>query len=255
MVTPISLLIASIVKDESHRYLVSALKGWSDFADRIVVIDDGSTDDTADILKAHSKVAYHILPDVDSLWGKEAPHRAALFALALGHAEEGDVILWLDADMIPATDPRKFFAPEDIDMWAFPLYDLWGRDEHNRLTYRCDGYWMGHRSSRVWAIRKTAELDASELGWPDARGIHSGHIPTSYFDTERVALTMPSTHALLHYGYYTEQDRTDRSARYNDVRVLLGSDERAHASSILDVPKVRPLPFIPDYELVRSTLE
>ena len=201
------------------------------------------------------KAAYHTLPDNTDLWGKEAQHRAALFALALGYAEEGDVILWLDADMIPASDPRKFFAPEDVDAWAFPLYDLWGRDGHNRLVYRCDSYWMGHRNPRVWAIRKTDDFDAESLGWPEARGIHSGHIPTSYFTEERVILTMPSTCALLHYGYYTEQDRTERVQRYDDVRVLLGPDERAHAASIMDVPELRTLPIPPDYGLVRSTLE
>ena len=248
-----NILVATIVKDEAHRYLASALEGWSKFADKIVAIDDGSTDSTAEILQACPKVAYHVLPDAESLWGKEAPHRAALFALALGHAEEGDVILWLDADMIPASDPRKFFAPAEVDTWAFPLYDLWGTDGHDRLVYRCDGYWRGHRSPRVWAIRKTGDFTAESLGWPEARGIHSGHIPTSYFDVERIILTMPSTCALLHYGYFTQADRDDRVARYEDVSALLGPDERAHARSILDVPDLQTVPIGPLYGLLRAT--
>ncbi len=233
--------------------MASALEGWSEFADRIVAIDDGSTDNTAQLLQDNPKVAYHVLPDSSDLWGKEASHRAALFALALGYAGEGDVILWLDADMIPATDPRKFFQLEDVDTWAFPLYDLWGTDDHTRLVYRCDGYWCGHRTARVWAIRKTAQINAKELGWPDARGIHSGHIPTSYFTEDRTILTMPSTCALLHYGYFTDADRQERVERYGDVRVLLGPDERAHADSIMDMPELQTMPIMPTLTLERST--
>lgn len=248
-----NILVATIVKDEAHRYLASALEGWSEFADKIVAIDDGSTDSTAQLLQDCPKIAYHVLPDSSDLWGKEASHRAALFALALGYAGEGDVILWLDADMIPASDPRKFFQLEDVDTWAFPLYDLWGQDGHNRLVYRCDGYWVGHRNPRVWAIRKTSSVDAAELGWPDARGIHSGHIPHSYFNIDRITLTMPSTCALLHYGYFTQADREERIERYGDVRVLLGPDERAHADSIMGVPDLQTLPVMPLYGLLRAT--
>ena len=233
--------------------MASALEGWSEFADRIVAIDDGSTDGTAQLLQNSPKVAYHTLPDSTDLWGKEASHRAALFALALGHAGEGDVILWLDADMIPATDPRKFFQLEDVDTWAFPLYDLWGTDAHNRLVYRHDSYWVGHRHPRVWAIRKTAQIDAAELGWPNARGIHSGHIPASYFTEDRTILTMPSTCALLHYGYFTDADRQERVERYEDVSMLLEPNERAHARSILGVPDLQTMPIMPTMTLERMT--
>ncbi len=82
------ILIACIARDETHRYLESALHAWDSFADKIVFLDDGSTDDTAKVARSFDKVAYHTLPDNDPLWGKEAKHRSALFSLALGHAED-----------------------------------------------------------------------------------------------------------------------------------------------------------------------
>ena len=233
------VIIASIVKDEAHRYMLSALAAWSDFADTILIMDNGSEDDTRDICRGVETVV-DITPPVGaniSMWGKEARFRQYLFEEAWAQADEGDVIFWLDADMVPMNNPREFFEMESCDSWSFRLYDLWGQDDLDNggdgaLLYRSDQFWQGHNVSRVWAVRKRP-LQV-ELEWT-TRGIHTGHLPYNYPYRENIAL-MPREWNLLHYGYYTESDRMERYNRYRSVRHQLTVLEQKHASTILDHP-------------------
>ena len=118
--------------------------------------------------------------------------------------------------------------------------------------YRSDDFWQGHVHGRVWAIRKPENYDSLENEW-EKRGIHSGHIPPSYWERKSnfvPQLNMPADMGLLHYGYYTPQDRIDRDERYRAVKLQLTPAEIAHASTILDPhPALRQLPFTPDLTL------
>jgi len=245
------VIVATVVKDEAARYLPSCLDCWSDFSDRIVLLDDGSTDGTRELCVAYSNVDYFNLPDALDLWGHEAPHRAALFNKAMGSGKAGDVVFWLDADMVPARNPRELFELESVTQWAFPLYDLWGIDGNRRPIFRDDSFWRGHTNPRVWAIRIPEELDLASLEWTNKRGIHSGHIPATWWDKYRDSpLIVPQDHALLHYGYHTEADRLDRHERYLMVKRLMSEEEIAHARSIIDPePTLKRLPFKPEYVL------
>ena len=184
------------------------------------------------------------------MWGNETPHRAALFNYAMRKADPDDVILWLDADMVPAKDPSKFFDVEGVEAWAFPLYDLWGKSHDSGLLYRADDYWDAHNNHRVWALRRPEEFDSTTIRW-DGRGIHSGHIPSSWWDgLTRPPMIMPKDMALLHYGYFDDDDRSDRHKRYLSVKNQLTTHELAHAQTIIDpTPNLRTLQFTPDMTL------
>ncbi len=244
------LIVASMVKDEAGRYWRSALDCWGDFADLIIVLDDGSEDRTKEIAEEHGCDVL-TLPDARDAWGHESAHRAALFAYAWGAAEEGDVILWLDADMVPAKNPRKFLEQEGFDQFAFILYDLWGRNVNGRYLYRYDPpYWQANDMARIWAIRKKEPFEAK---W-DVRGIHSGHIPSNWFSSARKTLYVPATHGLLHFGYFTLEDRKEHYERYMDVKRILRPIELAHAQTIMDTePRLCALVMDLDYELGRAT--
>jgi len=246
-----SVRIATIVKDEAHRYWGSALDAWATFADDVVVFDDGSTDETKEMAEDAGCDVFTLFDNKD-MWGNEAPHRAALFAYAMGKSDPGDIVFWLDADMVPAKDPRKFFDVNGVNSFSFYLYDLWGQDSTG-LRYRSDAWWRGHDYPRVWALRVPDGFSSVDYKW-GTRGIHSGHIPESYFQQDLKNMVLPRDMGLLHYGYYTEQDRGDRHERYLSVRNKLTEPELEHACTILDdTPNLVRLPFKPEIELERAT--
>ena len=242
--------IATIVKDEAHRYWGSALRQWATFADYIIVIDDDSTDETKDMAEEAGCDVFTLFDNTD-MWGNETPHRAALFAYAMGKADPGDIVFWLDADMVPARDPSKFFDVK-CDGYSFCLYDLWGQDSSG-LRYRSDNWWRGHENPRVWALRVPDDFDQTDVEW-GTRGIHSGHIPGSWFTPEFQTMVLPKDMGLLHYGYYTERDRQNRYDSYIGIRHKLSESEFKHATTIMDPdPKLLKLPFTPELELERAT--
>jgi glycosyltransferase involved in cell wall biosynthesis len=55
-----SVVIATIVKNEADRFLPKALECWTAVADRIVVVDNDSTDDTGGLLLL-AGVEYYLL--------------------------------------------------------------------------------------------------------------------------------------------------------------------------------------------------
>lgn len=226
-----------MVRNEAARYLTSALKAFSEFADVIVALDDGSTDATPDILRACPKVTYARWEGPEA-WGAEAAPRAALFALA--RAAKTDWIFVLDADMVPARDPAPLF---DIsaDVTAFRLYDLW-----SPTRYREDLFWQAHKSYRIWAVRNPIGDFVAE--WGPARGIHNGHFPSNLPITRM--LLPPQDFAILHYGYADPKDREIKAANYQRVSNQLTPHEEMHANSILDPdPVTFPLPFEPKWPL------
>lgn len=241
------IITACMARNEADRFWRSALEAWADFSDEIIVLDDWSEDDTHTIAEEEYGATVYTGAGTDGAWGKESPARQQLWGLSVRDASVGDIILILDADMIPARDPRPIFEMSKADAFAFPLYDLWGRDADGRLLYRDDAYWRGHTFPRFWAIRVKEGFHDREWKWSE-RGIHSGHLPQNY-SPERHAF-VPRDHSLLHYAYLTPELRRKKHAQYMSVADQLSSDEAAHAASIIDEePNLRRLPFEPEYEL------
>lgn len=241
------IIVATVVKDEAHRYWRSALEAWSEFADSIVVLDDDSTDGTKEIAEEFEKVDLFRLIDGQDLWGHESAHRAALFTYAMRKGEAGDVVFWLDADMVPTEDPRPYFMAGG-DTFAFYLYDLWGKNR-----YRSDTYWRGHENQRVWAVRVPEGFNSADYEWGH-RGLHSGHIPGSWWlKHSGSVIYLPRSCSLLHYGYYTLSDKEDRHQRYLNARRHLTGSELAHAQSIMDPePSCKKLMIPTRWELERA---
>ncbi|KKL53268.1 hypothetical protein LCGC14_2277110, partial [marine sediment metagenome] len=100
-----------LAKDESDRYLSSALEVWSEISDTILFLDDLSCDNTKELSLSFDKVRDISPPGRrgGGAWGDETPFRKALFNYAITFAEIGDIVFWLDCDMITLKDPRPFF--------------------------------------------------------------------------------------------------------------------------------------------------
>jgi len=241
------IIVATIVRNEADRYLPSALEAWGEFADRIVAIDNGSTDDTTELL--HETGARIIRPPDDApMWGNEAPFRKALYELAIGYATDDDVIFFLDADMVPLRDPSDLFLA-NVDVFSFNLYDVWQYSE-NQCYYRFDPpFWIADKVWRPWAVRAGY---ARTLHYDAERGIHCGHLPSTVLDTDQV-IYAPTPFGLLHYGYATEEDRERAFTRYEGARDELSADEWRHVDTILHPsPQLTLLTTKPTWMLKRT---
>lgn len=228
-----------MVRNESRRFWRSALACWSLFADDILVLDDGSTDATAQI--AESAGAIVIRRSGPEAWGNESPVRQQLFDLAIANTGPGDWILFLDADMCPARNPKDLAFNGTSDAWLFPLYDLWSADP---MRYRWDEYWYGHIHPRLWMIKRPEPQD---WAWPPL-GIHSGHLPVNFHVMQPGFA--PQDYGLLHFPYSTPELREQKFRQYMSVRHQLSPQQLAHAKTIIDgQPKTYPLPFRPEYRL------
>ena len=95
---PNTLSICMIVKNEEH-HLADCLKGVQDFADEIVVVDTGSTDNTVKIAESFGAKVIH------SNWRNDFSYSRNI---SLNHAT-CRWILWLDADdRVPPSEVEKF---------------------------------------------------------------------------------------------------------------------------------------------------
>lgn len=235
-----SLCVAAMVKDEADNYLPSALDAWGQFADRIVVLNDNSTDTTADICKDAG--AFVVDWEGQPAWGRETPPREALWKVAIQSGT--DFIMVLDADMVPARDPKDLLIG-GIDGVLFYLYDLW-----SGTHYRSDHYWRGHTVPRLWCVRNPQQSQGQR--W-SGRNLHSGHFPSN-LRMDRV-LTAPKDYSLLHYAYALPEDRTRKKVQYLSNGKYLTRHEWLHASSIDELePNLLPLDIAVTWNLQKSSV-
>jgi glycosyltransferase involved in cell wall biosynthesis len=251
-----SIVVASLVRNEIGKFLPRALVEWKTFASDIVVLDDNSTDGSYEAAKEAGAIVERRASGAVSAWGAEALARQELFELAWSVARLDDHILVLDADMVPARDPRAFCTPEADGVW-FVLYDVWGYDiakndlgewETSQLWYRSDTFWRAHHAPRLWSVRKTKERP-KQWKWTSDR-IHTGHFPSN-LPFMRNVIYAPPDYGLLHMAYSTETLRQDKYVAYARVASDLTTFERQHAISILDPePHLERLAFEPEMSLV-----
>jgi len=173
------------------------------------------------------------------MWGAESSARQELWRL--GVASGATWLFVLDADMVPACDPRKLLHPS-ADAVAFRLFDLWNL--HPPL-YRDDGYWRAHAVPRTWMVKNPGPGFAD--AWPE-RGIHCGHLPLN-IEIER-QIFAPLEHSLLHLAYSDKDSRAAKAEQYAAKAMQLTQMEQQHAASITDsFVKLKPLPIPVEYPL------
>jgi len=215
------------VRNEAGRYLSTCLESLERVADRIVVLDDASTDGTPDVCRAHARVTYHRreqrLFDRD-----ESALRRSLWDLTL--AEQPDWILALDADerFEPGAEAliRDLCRQDDYDVVSFRIFDLWGSEGRVRV----DGAWNPWNRFSPLLVRRVPGLSPE---WPAAR-IHCGRFPAAY-----VSRTYFSSHLrVLHYGWANAAEHDAKHSFYAARDLATAGEVRPHTQSIQDAGAV-----------------
>ena len=195
---------ACLARNEAapDRYLDVALRNALSLCDRVLLLDDGSTDSTATL--AQTLGAEVVTRESAGMWGTdESSARQQLWELA---SQRGDWIYIFDADHellgITKEELHLLCEASSVDAWACPLWDCWDNPE----THRVDGFWQAWRFPRPWLFK------ALPGQWP-SRGIHSGHAPLRPW---RIGLCPPGM-GIRHWGYVLKEHRLRKAEKYLDL--------------------------------------
>lgn len=219
------LTLSMVVKNEEGRYLERVLNQNKKYITNAVIIDDGSTDRTKEIIK-------DILGDIDlkliennqSMFLNEVNLRKRQWNETIKTSP--DWILSLDADEVfEDAFEENILELIDSDPWcdayAFRLYDFW--DENN---FREDANWKAHFTYRTFLTRYQKDFNYTWIENP----VHCGRLPNNVLELN----TSISKYRLKHYGWMRQEDRLKKYARYkkHDPQGIYGNVNQY--ASILD---------------------
>jgi len=213
-----------LVRNEANRYLEEVLDDLNQYVDAFVIVDDASTDNTREIISSYDKVEKLIMMPEHG-FHNEIELRKLCWNETV--ATGTDWILALDADEIfenrMKTEIDSLLNREDVDAWAFRLYDFWGSKEY----YRDDHLWCAHKHYGIFLVRNKPDVVPKWRETP----VHCGRIPMNVWETHRVA---NSDIRLKHYGWANADEHLAKYERYMkaDGEGIYGSLEQYH--SILD---------------------
>ncbi|MFF2019577.1 glycosyltransferase family 2 protein [Paenibacillus sp. NPDC058177] len=198
------LTLAMIVKNEANRFLRQVLEEHRKYIDEAVIIDDGSTDDTADIcLEVLAGLPVTLVRNTESRFSNEYELRTQLWQEVV--QTDPEWILTLDADELFenrfAQQVDELLRQTKSDLLCFRLYDFW--DENH---YRDDQYWSSHYSFRPFLLRYNKDLNYTWKNSPQ----HCGRLPENVFE-------VPHQLSLLrikHLGWSRLEFRLEKFARY-----------------------------------------
>ena len=198
------------------RYLRLALDNALTYCDRVVCLDDGSTDATATTLREYGCEVLTrpeaTSSDSEGFWGlDEVSPRARLWDAATRAAGPDGWVYVFDADHelvgITPNDLRACCTSRIVTAWALPLWDCWDSPEQMRV----DGYWQAHLYPRPWLFRTQPTPDyVPDWSTIDRKGVHVGHSPRNF---PAVVGVLPGA-AIRHWSYVNPEHRKAKHARY-----------------------------------------
>ena len=203
---PSRLTLSMLVHNEVDRYLPRVLEHVRHYIDDAVILDDASTDNTADLCRdliARHHIPLRLIQNTRTGFGHEVTLRKQQWRLTVGTGP--DWVLFLDADEVPEdhakTDLRTLLDQKRVTYHAFRIFDLWDEDH-----YREDAHWHAHRSHRPFLVRF---VPGFPYRW-HATPLHCGRMPAN-------VQWLPGSCSILrirHYGWATLRDRQVKYERY-----------------------------------------
>lgn len=220
-----TLTLTMIVKNEARRgYLKQALQEHSTYIGQAVIIDDGSTDETVDIIMDTLRgIPVKLVRNSKSKFSNEVELRKQQWEETI--RTDPTWILNLDAD---ECFERRFVKElegmlyqNEIDLYCFRLYDFW-----SKTHYREDTYWRGHFHYYPFLIRYRSSFLCR---WKEAAQ-HCGRFPENIWELPH----KNSPLRLKHFGWAKEEDRHKKLHRYQELDPYAIYGWREQYDSILD---------------------
>lgn len=199
-------IIALLQARDEQRYLPGWLENVAPAVDGIVALDDGSSDATAELLRAHPKTIELLQNPPGAAWDERRNQMALVKA---GRRHGGTWFLAVDADerleQKLARGLPQLLAEADgrnIEACSLQLRELW----NDRRHYRNDGHWKGKARFRLFRNR------AHHTKF-DPRPLHRYWMPLEIaMNLATVGAHLP--HNLYHLRMIRREDRAARHQRY-----------------------------------------
>lgn len=197
-------LLALLAVRDGMRYLPGFLHNVAPQVDGIIALDDGSSDESPDLLARHEAVIELLrIPSNRPAWDEVGNHRL-LVAAALRH--QADWVICVDADERLEREFRvraeRVIARGNLlgySAYALHLRELW--DEPDQ--YRADGIWGRKSVARLFRARSDHQFDAAQMHSSKApqQGRRWGRFPRADLN-------------IYHLGMLSAADRLARRQRY-----------------------------------------
>lgn len=213
-----------LVKNEADKMLSTVIQQLTSICDIVIVADDGSDDNSAQVCADHGAIVYTFNT---SMWGvDESIRRKFLWEKAIEHGNDGDWIMYLDADetIENITQILYFIEPIEeagLDAIAFRKYDMWDKDH-----YRDDKLWNVH--DRAWL--SIVKYDKKKDYIWNNKVLHGGSFPINA--ATKIALIEGIN--IQHWGWATPEERLRKYTRYMEIDPLGVSGSLEQYKSIME---------------------
>ncbi len=219
------LTVMMLVKNEAHRYLKMVLDDVCDYADEVVIWDDGSDDETPAICASYKKVVRLGRTAASGFGVDETAPRYSLYQLTL--STQPDWILALDADEVFEDrfkqDVRNMINQTQIDWYGFRFYHFWNSITH----YRTDKLWAPVQ----YGPRLYRHIKGARYVWTKQE-LHGGSIPLNVYHAFPGA---NSDIRIKHFGYAGSLEEIRRKYEFYTGRDPVSQYcPRSHYDSMLD---------------------
>lgn len=207
------LYAVMIVKNEADRYLQSCLEWNGSILDGLLIVDDGSRDDTYNICISYTDNVFRRPAEVPSFMEDESRLREFAWERLAQVFEPGDTdwVLSIDADEFVVCDGDRREALDlarikalksGWDCVQFPIPEMWSMESR-----RVDGFWGDLSNVRMVQWQGLRSFPRQKMG--------GGSVPRNY---PKKNSYFAKDIAILHYGYADQSDRIEKSIRYASVQ-------------------------------------
>ena len=220
-----NLILGCLVYNEEHRFLDNFLNNMSNLTNKIVIVDDGSTDNSISIC---SKYTSNIFQTDRMMTKNESALRKFLWDKCSNLCNDKDYILIQDCDEFYTSNSLQNFEKTiyianklGADAIAHKKYDMW-----NKNQYREDPpYWQAHFNFLIWCVKYRKNYS---YYWNNLK-LHCGSLPiNSYFNA------FPSKLQVQHLAYSTLKLREQKVEFYKQLDPNAEWGIKQQYDSILD---------------------